>query len=56
MVAHNTFPKTDYDIITVEQLGEFFRKQSDNHITKAQRKAIATQLKSCSGDSNLRNI
>ena len=56
MVAHNTFPKTDYDIITVEQLGEFFRMQSDNPITKAQRRAIATKLKSCSGDGILRNI
>lgn len=56
MVAHNTFPKTDYDIITVEQLGEFFRMQSDNPITKDQRRAIATKLKSCSGDGILRNI
>ena len=56
MVAHNTFPKTDYAIITVEQLGEFFRMQSDNPITKAQRSAIAAKLKSCSGDSILRNV
>ena len=53
-VDNNTFPKTDYDIITVEQLGGFFRMQSHVAITREQRNAIAAKLKSCSGECIVR--
>lgn len=50
VLAKETFPQTEYDVITVEQLGEFLRAQSDNPLTNQQRNTIAARLKSCSED------
>ena len=53
-LAINTFPKTEYGIITVEQLIAYFRAQPDAPLTQQERVQISSKLKVCSGESNVK--
>lgn len=53
-VDMSTFPETDYEIITVEQLLTYFKRQPANPLSEEERHQIATTLRSYSAESIIR--
>lgn len=54
LVIGDSFPKTGYDIITVEQLLGYLKAQSPVALSEYDRSQLAAKLKLCSGDHVIR--
>lgn len=54
VIDKKSFPETDYDIITVEELMRYHRTQSPNQLSEEQRTMLAAKLQSCCKDKIIR--